>query len=37
MSLIPPTLHLYSDGTYTLRAVTDAGEMEPPPSPFDWQ
>ncbi|ACU41357.1 hypothetical protein ET08_114 [Mycobacterium phage ET08] len=25
------------DGTFTLRAVTDAGEMEPPPSPFDWQ
>lgn len=25
------------DGTYTLRAVHDAGELEPPPSRFDWQ
>ncbi|AON96886.1 hypothetical protein BI081_gp221 [Mycobacterium phage Tonenili] len=25
------------DGTYTLSAVRDAGEMEAPPSPFDWQ
>lgn len=25
------------DGTYTLTAVRDAGEMEPPPSRFDWQ
>lgn len=25
------------DGTYSLSAVRDAGEMEPPPSRFDWQ
>lgn len=25
------------DGTFTLRAVRDAGELEPPPSRFDWQ
>lgn len=25
------------DGTYSLRAITDAGSMEPPPTRFDWQ
>ncbi len=25
------------DGTYSLRAVRDAGELEPPPSRYEWQ